>query len=298
MAVKRGAIATVAAVLLCGCGNGCEGFGFPVLSAGRGGAGLRSRGSLVPRHASGPSTEEELREALAVKNEDLSGLDSDKLEEFRFTDEELMKEVLKDRSYFSVLAEQVTNAVDEILEPLGRKGGDAQPNSDPNKTKPRVVVLGTGWASHAFLSSIDAEEFDVTVVSPRNFFLFTPMLAASAVGTVDYRSITEPIRKVNPLVNYLEATCTHIDSKERKITCENVVCEGTSCTIEDFELSYDYLLVGVGATTNTFGIPGVKEHCIFLKQITGKIRWMAEEFCLGTLLTFVAPNPSEKSHRC
>lgn len=36
---------------------------------------------------------------------------------------------------------------------------------------------------------------------------------------------------------------------------------------QDFDLPYDYLVVSVGATSNTFGTPGVKEHCIFLKQV-------------------------------
>lgn len=37
--------------------------------------------------------------------------------------------------------------------------------------------------------------------------------------------------------------------------------------MKDFELPFDYLVVSVGATSNTFGTPGVKEHCIFLKQV-------------------------------
>ncbi|CAM9508288.1 unnamed protein product, partial [Discosporangium mesarthrocarpum] len=36
---------------------------------------------------------------------------------------------------------------------------------------------------------------------------------------------------------------------------------------QDFELPYDYLVVAVGATSNTYNTPGVKEHCIFLKQV-------------------------------
>lgn len=102
--------------------------------------------------------------------------------------------------------------------------------------------------------------------------LFTPMLAASAVGTVEYRSITEPIRRVNPYADYLEATCTAINPDEKIITCQSVICEGNTCDIEEFELRYDMLLVGVGATTNTFGIPGVKEHCHFLKQINDAVK--------------------------
>ena len=46
-----------------------------------------------------------------------------------------------------------------------------------------------------------------------------------------------------------------------------MVCEGTSCSIESFEVHYDRLVFAVGAQTNTFGIPGVREHCAFLKQV-------------------------------
>ena len=46
-----------------------------------------------------------------------------------------------------------------------------------------------------------------------------------------------------------------------------MVCDGNSCDIEDFTVEYDRLVVTVGAQTNTFGIPGVREHCCFLKQV-------------------------------
>lgn len=46
-----------------------------------------------------------------------------------------------------------------------------------------------------------------------------------------------------------------------------MVCDGNSCDIDDFTVEYDRLVVTVGAQTNTFGIPGVREHCCFLKQV-------------------------------
>jgi hypothetical protein len=52
-----------------------------------------------------------------------------------------------------------------------------------------IVILGSGWGSHAFLKTIDGTKYNVKVISPRSYFTFTPMLAASAVGTVDFRSI-------------------------------------------------------------------------------------------------------------
>ena len=69
------------------------------------------------------------------------------------------------------------------------------------------------------MKSIDADAYDVTVVSPRNYFVFTPMLAGAATGTVEMRSITESIRDTNPKANYLEATAMEVrldHSKRRK----------------------------------------------------------------------------------
>lgn len=65
----------------------------------------------------------------------------------------------------------------------------------------------------------------------------------------------QPIRKVNPYADYLEATCTEIDATNKVITCQSVICEGSVCDIEEFALPFDHLLIAVGAATNTYGIP-------------------------------------------
>ena len=38
-------------------------------------------------------------------------------------------------------------------------------------------------------------------------------------------------------------------------------------TPETFELAYDHLILACGATPSTFGIPGVREHAFFLKEV-------------------------------
>lgn len=62
--------------------------------------------------------------------------------------------------------------------------------------KKRVLVLGTGWAGTSFLKHVDATLYDVQVVSPRNYFAFTPLLPSVTCGTVEARSIVEPIRNI------------------------------------------------------------------------------------------------------
>lgn len=51
----------------------------------------------------------------------------------------------------------------------------------------KLVILGTGWGSYSVLSNIDTKLYDVVVVSPRNHFLFTPMLCMTTVGTLEFR---------------------------------------------------------------------------------------------------------------
>lgn len=63
---------------------------------------------------------------------------------------------------------------------------------------------------------IDIDKFEVIYVSPRNYFVFTPLLAAASVGTVDVRSITEPIRMANPCVKYVTGEAIDVKPGENK----------------------------------------------------------------------------------
>ena len=67
---------------------------------------------------------------------------------------------------------------------------------DGTGNKKKVVILGTGWAGASFLRNIDTSLYDVHVVSPRNYFTFTPLLPSVTCGTVEARSIVEPIRNI------------------------------------------------------------------------------------------------------
>ncbi|KAL8751964.1 MAG: hypothetical protein Q9199_006074 [Rusavskia elegans] len=144
---------------------------------------------------------------------------------------------------------------------------DEQFNPDPSKKT--LVILGTGWGSVSLLKKLDTENYNVIVISPRNFFLFTPLLPSCTTGTIEHRSIMEPIRNIlrhkKATVKYYEAEATKIDY-ERKvvhINDESEIKGDTSST----EVPFDMLVVGVGAENATFGIPGVREHSCFLKEV-------------------------------
>ena len=126
---------------------------------------------------------------------------------------------------------------------------------------PRLVVLGSGFGATTLLGALPRRRYDVTVVSPRNHFLFTPLLPSTAVGTLEFRSIVEPLRRAHREARFLLASAVSLDHAARTVTCRGADEPRT------FELPYDLLVVAVGAVNNTFGIPGVEEHALFLKEL-------------------------------
>lgn len=136
------------------------------------------------------------------------------------------------------------------------------------ENREKVVVLGTGWASMHFVKTLDTNFYDVTVVSPRNYFLYTPLLAGATVGTVEPRSLVEPIREFlqrNDVdVKFYEAKCVDIDPVNNTVTCSDQ--SDVKSSKPQFTLPYDQLVVGVGSVPNTMNTPGVDDYCMFLKQ--------------------------------
>lgn len=173
-----------------------------------------------------------------------------------------------DVDWIGIIGSRCLDTIDDVLHRSGYL-------DDVSSTmeKKRVVVLGSGWGANAVLAQLKNANCDVTVISPRNYFLFTPMLAGAALGTLEPRSIIEPIREAHPKAQYFEAEATKIDPTAKFVTCETVVCEGVACEIQSFEVPYDQLIIAVGASTNTFGVKGVKEHCLFLKQLSDAIKF-------------------------
>lgn len=138
---------------------------------------------------------------------------------------------------------------------------------DPSKKT--LVVLGTGWGAVSLLKNLDTENYNVVVISPRNYFLFTPLLPSCTTGFVEHRSIMEPIRSIlrhkRGAVKFYEAEATKIDSVRKVIHIDDMSdIQGAS---NKTEVPYDQLVVSVGAENATFGVPGVREHSCFLKEI-------------------------------
>ncbi|BGP18029.1 hypothetical protein JCM10213v2_006079 [Rhodosporidiobolus nylandii] len=148
-------------------------------------------------------------------------------------------------------------------------------SSTARTDKQKLAVVGSGWAGYEILRKVDKKRYDVTLISPNTYFAFTPLLASASVGTVAYSSTLEP--------TYHQAWVDGIDIKNKVLTCQPATCSGPisevnpgslgpATAFRPFKLSYDKLVIATGAYSQTFGIPGVKDHAHFLKDIKDAAR--------------------------
>jgi NADH dehydrogenase FAD-containing subunit len=105
-----------------------------------------------------------------------------------------------------------------------------------------VIVLGSGWASVSFIKALPksiADKYEVILMSPRNYFLYTPLLPAVATGTMEERSIVEPVRNL-------------LGGKVSEVLCCCVLCGSRGIGVVRVGLSCVLLSVRVGRPALSF----------------------------------------------
>ncbi|KAL2754629.1 hypothetical protein ACRALDRAFT_1063427 [Sodiomyces alcalophilus JCM 7366] len=175
--------------------------------------------------------------------------------------------------------------------PGNRASASTAVSSNPRKE--RVVVLGSGWAGYALARDLDPRKYDRIVVSPRSYFVFTPLLASTSVGTLEFRAILESVRRLQPDAFY-QGWADDIDfnSKTIRVEVNPYADELSSRTLpvqvkptpppaatntesdvvlhqksEMVDVPYDKLVLAIGAYSQTFNVPGVREHAHFLRDV-------------------------------
>ena len=157
--------------------------------------------------------------------------------------------------------------------------------------KPRVVIIGGGFAGLNAAKALKRAPVDVTVVDRSNHHLFQPLLYEVATAALAAPDIAAPIRKVlrrQRNVKVLLAHVRRIDPEAKKVI------------LDDGEIPFDYLIVAAGVRDNYFGNDQWARHAPGLKTLSDALNIrrrvllafeMAEresdEARRGELLTFV-----------
>lgn len=124
--------------------------------------------------------------------------------------------------------------------------------------RPRVVVIGAGFAGLRAVRDLRRADVDVIVVDRRNHHLFQPLLYQVATAGLSPSDIAHPIRSI--LRKQKNATTILAEVK-------NVDAEGRRVILEDREIDYDWLVVATGATHSYFGRDDWADHAPGLKSV-------------------------------
>lgn len=134
----------------------------------------------------------------------------------------------------------------------------------------QILILGGGFGG--MYTALDLQKHvaghsvEITIVNRENFFSFTPMLHEVAASDLDLTHIVNPVRKMLRRVNFFKGDVESIDLAARRV----VVTHGSDR--HQHELPYDHLVVGLGSTTNFFGLPGLAERALTMKSLGDAVR--------------------------
>jgi NADH dehydrogenase len=127
-----------------------------------------------------------------------------------------------------------------------------------------VVVLGSGYAGTGVVKRVEDEldgEADVTWVSDVDHHLVLHESHRIIRDPAVKEKITFDVTAIKaPSTRFLQGRVTDIDADARTVS----LADGPT-------VSYDYLLVGVGSRTAFFGIEGLAEHALTLKDLEGAL---------------------------
>lgn len=129
----------------------------------------------------------------------------------------------------------------------------------PNTDKPRVVIIGGGFGGIQLARALSGEPVQVVLFDRNNFHTFQPLLYQVSTAGLEPDSIAFPLRKVFKKSKNIFFRWGNV---------ERIVPEKNCIETSIGELSYDYLVVATGSTTNFFGMQTVAENAMPMKTVS------------------------------
>ena len=136
--------------------------------------------------------------------------------------------------------------------------------SATNGDRPRVLILGGGFAGIGAAQKLAKSDVDVVLVDKHDYHTFQPLLYQVATGLLEQPAVGHPIRDLfhkqdNIRVHDDDVTAVDLDAREARFR-------------QMKPLKYDYLVLGLGAEVNFFGVDGAEEHSFPLYTLVDAVR--------------------------
>jgi len=122
----------------------------------------------------------------------------------------------------------------------------------PGDGRPRVLILGGGFAGVGAAQKLKKAEADVVLVDRHDYHTFQPLLYQLASGLLEDTAVGHSLRDLlsrheNTVIH--KAGVTGIDLEQKVVNFDEIS-----------PVSYDYLVFGLGAVVNFFGTAGAPDH--------------------------------------
>lgn len=128
----------------------------------------------------------------------------------------------------------------------------------PEPQLQRIVIIGGGFAGLALVAGLKDKKVDIVLIDKNNFHQFQPLLYQVATCNLEPDSIVFPFRKQfngYKNVHYRLAEVLEIKSSINTL----ITNKG--------KLTYDYLVIATGTSTNFFGLKNVELNSLGMKDI-------------------------------
>jgi NADH dehydrogenase len=132
----------------------------------------------------------------------------------------------------------------------------------PETNQKRVVIVGAGFGGLVFAQKLAKQDFQIVLIDKNNYHQFQPLFYQVAMAGLEPSSISFPLRKIfqhTPNVHIRITKVNALDTSKQSITTDLG------------EISYDYLVLGLGTDTNFFGNQNMMDKAIPMKSVSEAI---------------------------
>lgn len=148
------------------------------------------------------------------------------------------------------------------------------PRINKGARKTQIVVVGGGAGGLELVRRLGARygrrNHDIILVDQNLSHIWKPLLHEVAAGSLDANLDEVGYRSHCARWGYrfFQGSLESIDRKERTIRLAPVLDDHGKEVIGAHTIRYDMLVLAMGSVSNDFGVPGVKEHCLYLDSRT------------------------------
>jgi NADH dehydrogenase len=162
------------------------------------------------------------------------------------------------------------------------------PAMNQRSRKTQIVVVGGGAGGLELVRRLGAKygrkHHDIILVDKNLSHIWKPLLHEVAAGSLDANLDEVGYRGHCARWGYrfFQGSLESIDRENKTIRLAPVLDDEGEELIGAHSIRYDCLVLALGSVSNDFGVPGVKEHCLYLdsRQQADKFRTKLLNHCL------------------